>query len=249
MTKQQGHPFCLFFVLFNSVHIPHSLENITDAKISLRKVPFKLLLAGAAVKNPTHSSNRSDLFYGTGYTVILRKFSQDNLQMFLFQPTPFSINLVYTVCFNILVSTVLWQFLIHLGWLKHKASNSKLSIPNSLVIQSNAFIQLSNQAIISSVNRQICHKQCGKLSKEAVKCFTVIWSMSWWFTDRQWGQHYNIHNNGLKRSWTIPLLTDTWSNRGIIYLTKRVLCSGIYCNCQLAKVKITGAAWQNVDLS
>jgi len=73
MTKQRGHPFRLFLFRFNSVHIPHSLENITDAKISLRKVPFRLLLAGAAVKNPSHSSNRSDLFYGTGYTVNSQK--------------------------------------------------------------------------------------------------------------------------------------------------------------------------------
>ena len=33
-------------------------------------------------------------------TVILRKFSQDNLQMFLFQPTPFSLCLVYTAFFS-----------------------------------------------------------------------------------------------------------------------------------------------------
>lgn len=52
-------------------------------------------------------------FYGTEYTVILRKKkkSQDNLQMFLFQPTPFSICLVYTASFffllNILLRTVL----------------------------------------------------------------------------------------------------------------------------------------------
>jgi len=31
----------LFFLLFNSVHIPQSLE-ITDAKISLQKVPLKV---------------------------------------------------------------------------------------------------------------------------------------------------------------------------------------------------------------
>lgn len=39
------------------------------------------------------------IVYGTEYTVILRKFSQDNLQMFLFQPTPFSICLAYTASF------------------------------------------------------------------------------------------------------------------------------------------------------
>lgn len=40
-----------------------------------------------------------------------KKISQDNLQMFLFQPTPFSICLVYTASFffllNILLRTVL----------------------------------------------------------------------------------------------------------------------------------------------
>jgi len=205
-----------------------------------------LLLAGAAVKNPTHSSNRSDLFYGTGYTVILRKFSQDNLQMFLFQPTPFSINLVYTVCFNILVSTVLWQFLIRLGWLKHKASNSKLSIPNSLVIQSNAFIQLSNQAIVSSVNRQISHKQCGK--KCLKKQLNVLQSFVVCLGDLQSDNEANIRTS-ITMGWSNPeqslFLTDTWSNRGTIYL-KLNMCSGIYCNChELANVKISqGAAWQ-----
>lgn len=106
---------------FNSVHIPQSLE-ITDAKISLRKSAIKsYFLLGQQFKNPTCGSNRSSdidffFFYGTEYTVILRKKknSQDNLQMFLFQPTPFSICLVYTASFffllNILLRTVLWQF-------------------------------------------------------------------------------------------------------------------------------------------
>lgn len=89
---------------FNSVHIPQSLE-ITDAKISLRKSAIKsYFLLGQQFKNPTCGSNRSSdidfFFYGTEYTVILRKKnSQDNLQMFLFQPTPFSICLVYTASF------------------------------------------------------------------------------------------------------------------------------------------------------
>lgn len=64
--------------LFNSVHIPQSLE-ITDAKISLRKSAIKsYFLLGQQFKNPTCGSNRSSdidffFFYGTEYTVILRK--------------------------------------------------------------------------------------------------------------------------------------------------------------------------------
>lgn len=63
---------------FNSVHIPQSLE-ITDAKISLRKSAIKsYFLLGQQFKNPTCGSNRSSdidffFFYGTEYTVILRK--------------------------------------------------------------------------------------------------------------------------------------------------------------------------------
>lgn len=64
---------------FNSVQIPQSLE-ITDAKISLRKSAIKsYFLLGQQFKNPTCGSNRSSdidfffFFYGTEYTVILRK--------------------------------------------------------------------------------------------------------------------------------------------------------------------------------
>lgn len=63
---------------FNSVHIPQSLE-ITDAKISLRKSAIKsYFLLGQQFKKPTCGSNRSSdidffFFYGTEYTVILRK--------------------------------------------------------------------------------------------------------------------------------------------------------------------------------
>ena len=53
---------------------------------------------GQPLKTRAHSSNRSDLFYGTEHTVILRKISQDNLQM-LFQPTRLFINLVYTASY------------------------------------------------------------------------------------------------------------------------------------------------------
>lgn len=105
---------------FNSVHIPQSLE-ITDAKISLRKSAIKsYFLLGQQFKNPTCGSNRSsdiDFFFFMAQNTQLfseKKNSQDNLQMFLFQPTPFSICLVYTASFffllNILLRTVLWQF-------------------------------------------------------------------------------------------------------------------------------------------
>lgn len=105
---------------FNSVHIPQSLE-ITDAKISLRKSAIKsYFLLGQQFKNPTCGSNRSsdiDIFFFFflwhrihSYSQ-KKKNSQDNLQMFLFQPTPFSICLVYTASFffllNILLRTVL----------------------------------------------------------------------------------------------------------------------------------------------
>lgn len=107
--------------LFNSVHIPQSLE-ITDAKISLRKSAIKsYFLLGQQFKNPTCGSNRSsdiDFFFFLWHRIHSysqkKKNSQDNLQMFLFQPTPFSICLVYTASFffllNILLRTVLWQF-------------------------------------------------------------------------------------------------------------------------------------------
>lgn len=105
---------------FNSVHISQSLE-ITDAKISLRKSAIKsYFLLGQQFKNPTCGSNRSsdiDFFFMAQNTQLFseKKNSQDNLQMFLFQPTPFSICLVYTASFfffllNILLRTVLWQF-------------------------------------------------------------------------------------------------------------------------------------------
>lgn len=106
---------------FNSVHIPQSLE-ITDAKISLRKSAIKsYFLLGQQFKNPTCGSNRSsdiDFFFFLWHRIHSysqkKKNSQDNLQMFLFQPTPFSICLVYTASFffllNILLRTVLWQF-------------------------------------------------------------------------------------------------------------------------------------------
>lgn len=90
---------------FNSVHIPQSLE-ITDAKISLRKSAIKsYFLLGQQFKNPTCGSNRSsdiDFFFFMAQNTQLfseKKNSQDNLQMFLFQPTPFSICLVYTASF------------------------------------------------------------------------------------------------------------------------------------------------------
>lgn len=104
---------------FNSVHIPQSLE-ITDAKISLRKSAIKsYFLLGQQFKKPTCGSNRSsdiDFFFFFLWHRIhsysqKKKNSQDNLQMFLFQPTPFSICLVYTASFflllNILLRTVL----------------------------------------------------------------------------------------------------------------------------------------------
>lgn len=105
---------------FNSVHIPQSLE-ITDAKISLRKSAIKsYFLLGQQFKNPTCGSNRSSdidfffLWHRIHSYSQKKKNSQDNLQMFLFQPTPFSICLVYTASFffllNILLRTVLWQF-------------------------------------------------------------------------------------------------------------------------------------------
>lgn len=92
--------------LFNSVHIPQSLE-ITDAKISLRKSAIKsYFLLGQQFKNPTCGSNRSsdiDFFFFLWHRIHSysqkKKNSQDNLQMFLFQPTPFSICLVYTASF------------------------------------------------------------------------------------------------------------------------------------------------------
>lgn len=91
---------------FNSVHIPQSLE-ITDAKISLRKSAIKsYFLLGQQFKNPTCGSNRSsdiDFFFFLWHRIHSysqkKKNSQDNLQMFLFQPTPFSICLVYTASF------------------------------------------------------------------------------------------------------------------------------------------------------
>lgn len=90
---------------FNSVHIPQSLE-ITDAKISLRKSAIKsYFLLGQQFRNPTCGSNRSsdiDFFFFMAQNTQLfseKKNSQDNLQMFLFQPTPFSICLVYTASF------------------------------------------------------------------------------------------------------------------------------------------------------
>lgn len=90
---------------FNSVHIPQSLE-ITDAKISLRKSAIKsYFLLGQQFKNPTCGSNRSsdiDFFFFMAQNTQLfseKKISQDNLQMFLFQPTPFSICSVHSIFF------------------------------------------------------------------------------------------------------------------------------------------------------
>lgn len=84
-------------------------------KYPLGKVPLKVTSCwGSSLKIQLVVATDQILifFYGTEYTVILRKKnSQDNLQMFLFQPTPFSICLVYTASFffllNILLRTVL----------------------------------------------------------------------------------------------------------------------------------------------
>ena len=86
---------------------------ITDATISHeRKLPSEGVISmGPPLKTRAHSSNRSDLFYGTEHMVILRKISQDNLQM-LFQPTWLFINLVYTASYFQYTCTVPWQ--IHL---------------------------------------------------------------------------------------------------------------------------------------
>lgn len=87
-------------------------------KYPLGKVPLKVTSCwGSSLKIQLVVATDHQIliffFYGTEYTVILRKKknSQDNLQMFLFQPTPFSICLVYTASFffllNILLRTVL----------------------------------------------------------------------------------------------------------------------------------------------
>lgn len=75
-------------------------------KYPLGKVPLKVTSCwGSSLKiqlvvATDHQILIFFFFYGTEYTVILRKKnSQDNLQMFLFQPTPFSICLVYTASF------------------------------------------------------------------------------------------------------------------------------------------------------
>lgn len=76
-------------------------------KYPLGKVPLKVTSCwGSSLKSQLVVATDHQIlifffFYGTEYTVILRKKknSQDNLQMFLFQPTPFSICLVYTASF------------------------------------------------------------------------------------------------------------------------------------------------------
>lgn len=97
------------------LYIFHKVWRLLMPKYPLGKVPLKVTSCwGSSLKIQLVVATDQILifFYGTEYTVILRKKnSQDNLQMFLFQPTPFSICLVYTASFffllNILLRTVL----------------------------------------------------------------------------------------------------------------------------------------------
>lgn len=88
------------------LYIFHKVWRLLMPKYPLGKVPLKVTSCwGSSLKiqlvvATDHQILIFFFFYGTEYTVILRKKnSQDNLQMFLFQPTPFSICLVYTASF------------------------------------------------------------------------------------------------------------------------------------------------------
>lgn len=103
------------------LYIFHKVWRLLMPKYPLGKVPLK-------VTSCWGSSLKIQLVVATDHQILIffffmaqntqlfseKKNSQDNLQMFLFQPTPFSICLVYTASFffllNILLRTVLWQF-------------------------------------------------------------------------------------------------------------------------------------------
>lgn len=74
-------------------------------KYPLGKVPLKVTSCwGSSLKIQLVVATDHQIliffFYGTEYSYSQKKKnSQDNLQMFLFQPTPFSICLVYTASF------------------------------------------------------------------------------------------------------------------------------------------------------
>lgn len=96
--KRQNIQSC-FFLYFNSVHIQQSLE-ITDAKISLLESAIKsYFLPGQQLKIQLVKQQQIRSILWHRIHVILRKFSQDNLQMFLFQPTPFSMLSVQNIFF------------------------------------------------------------------------------------------------------------------------------------------------------
>lgn len=105
---------------FNSVHIPQSLE-ITDAKISLRKSAIKsYFLLGQQFKNPTCGSNRSsdiDFFFFMAQNTQLfsekKKFTRQLTNVLIPTNTIFNMFSVHSIFFfllNILLRTVLWQF-------------------------------------------------------------------------------------------------------------------------------------------
>lgn len=75
-----------------SVHIPQSLE-VTDAKISLRKVPLK---------DPFCWNSSYKLLVATDQMDFMAQSTQlfsDNLQIFLLQSTPFPVCLVYAASY------------------------------------------------------------------------------------------------------------------------------------------------------
>lgn len=96
----------MFYLVFNPGHIWQSLE-IMDAKISLKKVPLKVIPCwGSRYKSNSLSSNRSDIdFYGTKYTSYSQKSFTRQLTNVLI-PT----NTIFKYCMFSVHSVVLNRF-------------------------------------------------------------------------------------------------------------------------------------------